>query len=324
MAPKKGGIKRRLGLEPEAAPDHAPPPPEALNPAERRSIRQRVGQPSASSSGPPQHQPDNEPLTDKLKEEWGKGVLSSKRVQEFAQAAQGQGARGLEAIAAAGTSGRTPQHIQQTLMRIFGKPTGCPDFTWAEIPFAKKGRAVHPFLLPHSWLASLHDNNQNKFEKTVTGPEGACSAFWTMMAGTDFARDLPILGPLDRTLPIGLHGDGGAYSKQDSVLVLTWNSLLGSGCTKAKRYLLTCIRKTDLAPGTLDAIFEILGWSFNVMATGVCPEKDWLGRAQPHRSHYLAQGYRGVRCQVRGDLEFVASIFAFPKWNEAAKHVLAV
>ena len=147
MAPKKGGIRKRLGLEPEAGPDGGAPTPEALAPAERRSIRQRVGQASASSSGHV-HPREDEPLTDKLKEEWGKGVLSSKRVQEFAMAAQGQGARGLEAISAAGASGRNPQNIQQTLVRLFGRPEGSPDFTWAEIPGKKKISASFLFA-PH-------------------------------------------------------------------------------------------------------------------------------------------------------------------------------
>ena len=82
---------------------------------------------------------------------------------------------------------------------------------------------------------------------------------------------------------------------------------------------MTCIKKTDIAPATLDSIFEIVSWSFNAMLTGIWPEVDWKGRAQPPRKEYIAEGLRGCLCQIRGDWEFYASIFRFPRWNEAIR-----
>ena len=32
---------------------------------------------------------------------------------------------------------------------------------------------------------------------------------------------------LPKTVPLGLHGDGGSFSHQDSLFVLSWNGLLG-------------------------------------------------------------------------------------------------
>lgn len=139
------------------------------------------------------------------------------------------------------------------------------------------------------------------------------------MAGTAFLQNHPILTRKDlpKTIPIGLHGDAGAFSTTDSLFVLTWNSLLGVGTTMSKRWLMTIIKKSDVIPETLNAIFEILSWSFNVMLGGVWPELDWEGRPLPPRKEYLAGGLRGCLCQIRGDWEFHASIFGFPKWNGA-------
>ena len=97
--------------------------------------------------------PTPKPYTKLLKRDWGKGKLSSPMVQQHAEAASQQGAHGLEEISAAGTSGRHPQNIQRSLVSIFGKPKGAPDFNYAQIP-TSMGLMFHPFLYPHFF--SLH------------------------------------------------------------------------------------------------------------------------------------------------------------------------
>ena len=139
------------------------------------------------------------------------------------------------------------------------------------------------------------------------------------MGGTPFFREHPGMDPdrLSTTIPLGLYGDGGAFSHQDSLLVLTWNSLLGVGSTMEKKFLMTCIKKSDIGPGTYEDLFSILSWSFNVLLTGLSPAVDWLGREQPGEVGYLAHPYRACLAQVRGDWEFYATIFSFPRWNGA-------
>ncbi len=72
--------------------------------------------------------------------------------------------------------------------------------------------------------------------------------------------------------------------------MFTWNSLLGTGETRIKRFPIAVIKKSDIIAGTLDAIMKVIGWSFNVMATGVEPPTDWEGRPIEHEPMYLAQG----------------------------------
>ena len=187
-----------------------------------------------------------------------------------------------------------------------------------EVP-AKKGTVLHPFIRPHRWLSSLYSHQPDAFKTKMQGPEKACTAYWTMSAGTAFVKEHPVLQPslFEGTIPVGLYGDAGSFNHQESLYVFTWNSLLGTGQTMSKRYMTTCIKKTDVTGGTFDTIFRVLAWSFNVMLTGISPERDWMDRKLEGGGTYLAGGVRACLAQVRGDWEFYCSIFSFPKWNGA-------
>ena len=80
-------------------------------------------------------------------------------------------------------------------------------------------------------------------------------------------------------IPLGLHGDAGAFSDNDSLYALSWNSLMGSGSTITKRFIFTVIKKSDMVADTLDQIFKIFGWSCNAMLAGETPDFDWNGKA---------------------------------------------
>ena len=234
--------------------------------------------------------------------------------------AEQQGASDLAKMSAMGSGGQHPQNIQRQLIRMFGSPPGAPGFVWCEVT-TRKGKSLHPFFLPHQWLSSLHAEHPDQFASALKGPEIGANEFWNEMAGSAFVDSHPGLDPekLPQTIPVGLYGDAGKYSKQDSLMIFTWNSLLGTGSTITKKFLCTAIRKADVVPGTYDDILNILSWSFNVMLTGLWPSIDWQGRELEPRPEYLAGGLRACLCQVRGDWEFYTSIFAFPKWNEAER-----
>ena len=255
-----------------------------------------------------------------MEKDWGLGKLSSKKVQEYASKAEQQGAYGMGKLSAMGAEGKRPQHIQQQLIKLFGAPPGAPEFQWIEIR-TKKGKSLHPFLLPHMWLSSTYAEHPDQFATAIEGPEMSCADFWSEMAGSGFVDSHPALNPekMHQTIPVGLYGDAGKYSKQDSLMIFTWNSLLGTGSTISKKFLTTAVRKSDIVPATYDDIMSILSWSFNVMLTGVWPAIDWQGRQLEPRAEYLAGGIRGCLCQVRGDWEFYSSVFALPKWSEAER-----
>ena len=138
------------------------------------------------------------------------------------------------------------------------------------------------------------------------------------MASTPIVRHHPSLSPEDRhrTLPLGLHGDEGSFSKQDSLFVFTFNSLLCDGATMAKRFVMAIIKKSDMVPGTLDKMMAILSWSFNVALAGLSPQISFDGEAIEDPT-YLAGRWRGSLIQVRCGWEFYKTIFNFPAWNAA-------
>ena len=226
----------------------------------------------------------------------------------------------MDEMASIANFGENPQNCYRALKQLLGLPKGAPPFEWAKIP-TSSGDRWHPFLMPHEFFHRYYLGQQGKWAGTITGPANAALQFWRSMAKTDFMRLHPSLPQAHwaTTVPLGLHGDGASFSKHDSIYVFSWNSLIGSGTTVQKRFVATIIRKTDMAPGTIDAIMKVLSWSFNSMLDGRMPAMDWAGNPLPSGGSMLADGWMGALCQVRGDWAFFCELFAFPKWNGAQR-----
>ena len=176
-----------------------------------------------------------------LKQNWGKGTLSSPLVDEILKAAATSGAKDLPSLA------KNPQHLQSSLMSKIGKPEGCPDIEWVELPF-RNGKCMHPILLPHDWFSSLYHSTRAAWDTRVRGPGRSPYRYWQNMEQTNFVRDHPVLTKemWGRSIPLGLHGDAGAFSSNDSLYVFTWNSLLGEGSSRQTRFIMTVVRKSEL------------------------------------------------------------------------------
>ena len=79
----------------------------------------------------------------------------------------------------------------------------------------------------------------------------------------------------EQCVPLGLHGDAGQMSKQKGALVLTWNPLIAQACTAQTRHIMMIIRKDQLQQSgeTLEAIWELLAWSFPALGQACTPER---------------------------------------------------
>jgi hypothetical protein len=119
----------------------------------------------------------------------------------------------------------------------------------------------------------------------------------------------------DRTIPIGMHGDAGGFTEHESLIVLSWNSLLGSGSTRSKRFLFTVLLKKECTRATLDAVFKIFAWCVNSMLTGIMPTEDWDEKDVPGGGVKMAEGWRACLTHCRGDWQWYNEIFDFPAWN---------
>ena len=319
MSVAVGGIRQRMA-EMEAAEEAArgDPGDEAASSSfrPRRGVRQRAQAAEAEVDLEREG-----PLFKRLKTRWAQGKLPADELQRTAFDAVGQGARGMEGMAALGNEGKNPQNCFRALKRLLGLPDGIPSFSWIEIPTAQGLRTSHPFLLPHELFAELYKAQRERWTSAISGSPGAAVEFWKSLQGSDFMRHHPDLArsTWKRTVPLGLHGDGAAFSKQDSVYTFAWNSLIGAGGTAQKRFVATLIRKSDMVEGTLDAISKVLCWSFNALLAGETPAVDWDGAPRSGGGNRLADGWRGSLCQARGDWAWYCELFRFPQWNCAER-----
>ena len=123
---------------------------------------------------------------------------------------------------------------------------------------------------------------------------------------------------LQRIVPLGMHGDAGAFNHQDSVLFISWNSLVGdpSSRTLSKRFPFTVIKNSDMVKSdTVEAILRIFAWSLNCIFRAEHPSQDWAGRPWT-KSGPLAGAWRGALVQCRGDWPFFCDVFQIPRHNE--------
>ena len=281
-------------------------------------IRQRLAA-ATESAKDEKHTGKQGPFWKSLKQNWAKGDISSKVVQELAQGATVQGCTGAEKIAAVGTSGNNPQNMFRDLRTTFGWPLDAPELSWFRIP-TKRGVEAHPFLLPHLTFMKHYERGVH-WQSSMVGPEGSCLEFWENMQHTHYVKKHPSMRPNDwaTTVPIGIHGDAGAFTKHDSVYAFSWNSLLGEAGTFRKRFLFTVMRKADMTSGTLDAIFKLMVWSFDCMLTGELPALNYHGQRNDGGGTLLANGFRAALFQIRGDWAFLKEAMQFPAWNNAEK-----
>ena len=289
--PPQGGIKRRCV----------------------RAVANSVSESAGSSSGA------DLPLMRSLRQQWAKGTITSKMVQEFAWGAMQQGAQGVVRAAALGRCGDNPRHLHASLVRLFGTPIGAPEFTWVSTP-TTKGDVFVPVLLPHEFFRSLFNHRRSMFDECVMGPVGEALRFWEFMANTDFVKGHPHLPSAHRsmTVPLGLHGDAGPFSKQDSLFVLSWNSLIGRSLEGfARRFIFAIVRKAEMNPdgSTLDRLWHVFAWSMNALLTGITPSEDWDGHPIAGGGLFIANRLRGALVQVRGDWEFYYQVLGFPHWK---------
>ena len=278
----------------------------------RGTLRRRIdrAQTSAASSG------SSDSLLNSLRKYWGSGAMSSRIINEIATGATDAGASGrmLEHMSRA----MRPDHLQRSLLNLFGTPQGVPPFTWIPLQMAS-GSTLHPVILPHLFFGRLYHDKRDFWEKHIRGPAGAALTFWNNIANSAIVRDHTGLSErrLAMTLPLGMHGDGGSFSKQDSLFVISWNSILGTnlgGDGFGQRFLFTIVRKNTLTEETLPELFRVLAWSFNALLTGIHPEEDW-NRVPQTGATFIADAWRASLIQLRGDWEFLSNVIGLPHWQ---------
>ena len=213
------------------------------------------------------------------------------------------------------------------MRNAFGNPAGAPEMAWYEIPTKAGPRTPHPFLLPHEFLSSFYNaRSKDDFRKHIAGPVGACRQFWESMRDTAFVREHPNLAEhtFPYTIPIGMHADAGAFSKQDSMYVFNWNSLVGRGTTHQKRFVFTVMRKGSMSVESLDAILNIFSWSMNVLLEGKTPERSPFNRPLLGGGVPIGRILAGRFVSSKGRLGFLYGVFSLPAVECCRAHVFCM
>eukprot|EP00959_Pyramimonas_sp_CCMP1952_P458621 9476923-Pyramimonas_sp.AAC.1 len=178
---RKGGVRRRFEqlAEDARADDHEP---ELSESKIRGGVRQRSSR-SAVSNEP---SPEAGPFSRTMRKDWATGTLSSAKVQEYAFAAQQQGAEGLDNLAAVGTYGKWPQNLLRDLKNLFGYPLGSPPIDWVEVPMKHGRKIAHPVIFPHKFFMEMCARRRDVWDQRIVGLDGGLVAFWESMAHSRF------------------------------------------------------------------------------------------------------------------------------------------
>ena len=289
--------------------------------------KQRSRSAAASSSSAATAQNVDLPFSRNLIKDWAAGRITCEQVQRYALTAEQQGANGVGELASMGAGGKHQSNIFRAMRNFLGIPAGAPGITFFEIPTTQGTRTPHPFLLPHEFFSSFFSGRSAlDWEMHVTGPKGACSQFWDSIKDTEFVKRHPDLPKKTwkHTVPLGFHADAGAFSKQDSVYVFSFNSLVGRGTTHQKRFVFTVIKKSLMLDNTMDEILCLFAWSCNTLLTGQTPSLGLRGNELSSGGKPLAGPWRAALCQVRGDWAFFKECFNFPQWNGAVRMCFVV
>ena len=292
----KRGLKQRLeesGVEAAQEPSSSSTRPSSSSTQARGGIRGRT---SADPGGPKSEKINKGPFVEWLKSEWAKGKLTTAQVQQAAMSAEQHGCPNINSMASLGNYGSNPGNLFRAMKNLIGYPTNCAPISYIELPTKRGRRTPHPVLWPHLYLKNF---NTETFNGRLRGHPDASRQFWEHMRGTDFLTLHPNMPEehWKHTIPIGIHGDGGSFSKQDNVYVLAFNSLVAAfGPTHDTRIVFTLIRKAEMVADTMDKLLEAWSWSLNVCLTGLTPDKDWQKKQNCWRGPAVAGRVEDVCC----------------------------
>jgi len=209
------------------------------------------------------------------------------------------------------------KNAHRNLVAALGYPKRAPDITYLEIPGPDGKKWVHPILCPVKVFQKAATEQKQIWEQRLRGREDAAGSFRQKMRHHPVVAKHPSLKPKDfaKSLALGIHADGAPMTKHESLFTISWNSLFAEGTTMDTRFIFTCIKKSDIGEGTLEALWSYLAWAFNTLASGETATADWQGRPIGCKKEPLAHGWKAFCVLLRGDWEFFANNIGLPRWD---------
>ena len=170
----------------------------------------------------------------------------------------------------------------------------------------------HPIICPIRLFENIIENDEQRFKKTLLGPEGDVADFWYHMRGhVLYSKNADRIDPV-KSLACGMHGDGAPTTKVDGLFTISWNSLHGEGSTQETRQVFTVMKKSEMCGDALKLLWDRIAWAFNALSVGTMPAKDWQGKCCKEAGRPLAAGWKIAMIHIRGDWEFFSQVMGFP------------
>ena len=245
----------------------------------------------------------------------------------------------VDEMAAMGNWGRNPSHIaeQMTTKYCEASHLGLPEPYLVETPVVLKSnedsavsvatRQIGVFL-PHDWFAWMgSDSLEEAVKHSITGlPD--LQPFWSChdMKDPKFCKN-PVTEKNRRKFwPLILHGDGGAFQRNDSINVLSVRCLLSKANVAASQMLLMAVPKACMNKSskpeedTMECLWRVLVWSFRALFYGKHPARDHMGKEWPQGSRRARLAgtalhpskYRAFIFALAGDGEFFQNEYKLP------------
>ena len=152
----------------------------------------------------------------------------------------------------------------------------------------KAEKSDYNIVLPHDWLCQLGSH------ETLVKVWGIdqIEAFWSGHNVSDdpSCRKLKNTIQKKKLIPLVIHGDGGQFQREGSLLVISMRSLLSSANVAHSQMLLgavskACVTKSDDPSwDTMQVLWKVLSWSFKALLQGHHPATDHEGKPFPATS----------------------------------------
>lgn len=182
---------------------------------------------------------------------------------------------------------------------------------------------LHPFLLPHEWLAKA---NLLVDLSEYAADENLQPAIWKHI--NCLCSEKGLNSPAADYTPLGLHCDGVPFGSQvfyqDSLELFTLN--LPCGPTSGMKIPFTSCQKNNIVKHkTFNAILEVLAWSLKHLALGMWPVSRHdgadFGPGEMHRVRTAKSDCKPAKAlllEIRADWAALKQVFQFPQQNENA------
>jgi hypothetical protein len=271
----------------------------------------------------PSHMDAEERLRANMCDLYSQNLLSGKRAQELMDDAYSAGndnfrelvSRSVRATGKRNTTGHEARDLRQKML----KSSQWPGAYWCEVRcmHKRKKNATKQWVaiwLPHELLDCIADHSiaDKMLERDGLDPSSLfhlqeCES----KAGQTFAT-------------VGLWGDGVPvnWDRSESIETLAISFPGQTGANRNVRIPLVGMSKKQCCDETWEDIFDVLQWSFGHCANGTWPAErhdgqNWHKKTDRHRAKQVGRqlAVKAVLVEVRGDWEFVARVFGFPRWN---------